>query len=102
MQTSKVTMFTSLGKNDSIKDLDIETLINYLGFDKKHFNVLYEQEIVTDSKLKSESHQAKSAEHRREVRTRLAELRGVDPSTISYPRSNDKLTEYEKEIKLLE
>lgn len=94
-----------LTKDDSFKDFD------YLDFDdEKHFDTsylefdddkLYNQEI-TDSRLKSESHQARSAQFRQQVRTRLAELKGVDSNLIPYPRSNDKLSEYEREIRRLE
>lgn len=94
-----------LTKNDSFNDF------GYLDFDdEKYFDdsylefdddELYNQEI-TYSKLKSGSHQAKSAQIRQQVRTRLAELKGVDPNSIPYPRSNDKLSEYERKIQHLE
>ncbi|CAB4375547.1 unnamed protein product [Rhizophagus irregularis] len=94
-----------LTKNDSFNDF------GYLDFDdEKYFDAsylefdddeLYNQEI-TYSKLKSGSHQAKSAQIRQQVRTRLAELKGVDPNSIPYPRSNDKLSEYERKIQHLE
>ncbi|GBC07790.1 hypothetical protein RclHR1_00770003 [Rhizophagus clarus] len=75
-----------LPKNDSIKDWDTETLVSFDG--------VYSQGMS--------SHQARSAELRQRVRKRLAELRGVDPNSIPYPRSNIDLTEYEKEIQYLE
>jgi hypothetical protein len=48
------------------------------------------------------SPQAKSAEIRKQARIRLAKLKGVNPKSILYPRSNDLLSEYNDEIKNLE
>ena len=47
------------------------------------------------------SHQARNAQLRQTVRNVLAELRGVSPQSIPYPRSNDRLSEYRVEIEAI-
>jgi hypothetical protein len=92
-----------LTKNDSFKVWDTETLLDF--DDEKHFDVSY-LEFVNNEKLYNQnitkSHQASSAEHRQQARSRLAELEGVNSSSIPYPRSNIQLAEYKKEIQHLE
>ena len=48
------------------------------------------------------THQARSAQLRQTVRAVLAELREVEPSSIPYPRSNAKLSEYRAEIQAIQ
>ena len=47
------------------------------------------------------SHQARNAQLRQTVRNVLAELRGVSPQSIPYPRSNNRLSEYRVEIEAI-
>ncbi len=47
------------------------------------------------------SHQARNAQLRQTVRNVLAELWGVSPQSIPYPRSNAKLAEYRVEIQAI-
>ena len=47
------------------------------------------------------SHQARNAQLRQTVRNVLAELRGVSPQSIPYPRSNNRLSEYRIEIEAI-
>src|ERR671926_621595 len=44
------------------------------------------------------THQARSAQRRQVVRSVLAQLRGVQPSSLRYPRSNALLQEYQQQI----
>ena len=48
------------------------------------------------------THQARSAQLRQTVRAVLAELREVKPSSIPYPRSNAKLSEYRAKIQAIQ
>ena len=47
------------------------------------------------------SHQARNAQLRQTVRNVLAELKGVSPQSIPYPRSNARLSEYRVEIEAI-
>jgi hypothetical protein len=48
------------------------------------------------------SRQASQANIRKEIRAKLAELKGVTLDTIPYPRSNDSLAKYQEEIAQLQ
>src|SRR4051794_25289756 len=101
MPSKKNAMLTSAAENYSAKDWGMEALVTYLiDYDEKNVSIYFKK--IIDSKPKRESHQAKSAELRQQVRTRLAKLKGVDPKSILYPRSNVLLSEYNDEIKRLE
>ena len=47
------------------------------------------------------SHQARNAQLRQTVRNVLAELWGVSPQSIPYPRSNTRLAEYRVKIQAI-
>lgn len=57
---------------------------------------------MKDILYKMSSRQANQANIRKEIRAKLAELKGVTLDVIPYPRSNDLLAKYQEEIAQLQ